>query len=203
MRGRKSWITYLLSVLVLIVAKSPAIQRVVKTGHILHVEDDDNDVFFLTLAAEDAGISNPIDVARDGREAIDYFKSALTPINNQDAVLPCLALLDVKLPVVTGLEVLRWIRQQPGLNQVPVLMLSAAEETAVLRVCFQNGADAYFLKPCNLRERVAFVKRLKAWIQDQGDLPSSPEWTRNRLEAAVSFDVQTGIPGPGCGIKTR
>jgi DNA-binding response OmpR family regulator len=171
------------------VVKSPVIPGsfLVKKGHILHVEDDDNDVFFLTLAAEDAGITNAIEVARDGRQAIDYLKLALARSDYTPAALPCLALLDVKLPLVTGIDVLRWIRQQPALHKIPILMFSALDQSSDLRLSYQCGADSYFVKPGNLTERTAFARRLKSWILDQGELPCSPGWRANCISAGVSF----------------
>jgi CheY-like chemotaxis protein len=148
----------------------------VKKGCLLHVEDDEDDVMFMALAAEDAGIINPIQVASDGQEAINYLKSVLERPQVEETAWPALVLLDLKLPVVMGFDVLRWIRQQPRFRTLPVLVLSASDAPADRQQAKQLGADAYFMKPGKLAERAAFAKRLKLWLMDQGELPQSPNW---------------------------
>src|SRR5581483_4834593 len=92
---------------------------------ILQVEDDQNDVFFLQKAMKKAGVENPIQVACDGQQAIDYLQGAGKFADRLQFPLPCLMLLDLKLPHVMGLDVLKWIRQQPG-PALTVLMLTAS-----------------------------------------------------------------------------
>lgn len=96
-----------------------------KTGCLLHIEDDSNDVFFLTHALAEAGVPNPIRVAQDGQKAIDYLTAALTCANLTLYPWPELVLLDLTLPKVTGLGVLQWIRQQSRLKDLSVLILTA------------------------------------------------------------------------------
>ena len=91
---------------------------------ILQVEDDANDVFLLQHAMTKAGVENPIQVATDGQQAIDYLKGAGKYADREQFPLPCLVLLDLKLPYVMGLDVLRWIRQEPGMAAI-VLILSS------------------------------------------------------------------------------
>ena len=81
---------------------------------ILQVEDDPNDVFFLQHAMKKAGVANPVQVATDGQQAIDYLRGVGKFADRKKFPLPCLILLDLKLPHVMGLDVLKWIRQQPG-----------------------------------------------------------------------------------------
>src|SRR5256885_17080895 len=89
---------------------------------ILQVEDDPNDVFFLQHAMTKAGVANPVQVATDGQQAIDYLRGAGKFADREQFPLPCLVLLDLKLPHVMGLDVLRWIRQQSGLALGVVLL---------------------------------------------------------------------------------
>ena len=95
---------------------------------VLLVEDEPNDVFFIQQAMKKAGVVNPIRVASDGQQAIDYFEGAGKFANREEFPLPCLVLLDLKLPYVMGLDVLKWIRQQPGLPVVVVILSSSKEE---------------------------------------------------------------------------
>ena len=78
---------------------------------ILQVEDDPNDVFFLQHAMKKMGVANPIQVASDGQQAIDYLQGAGKFADRERFPLPCLVLLDLKLPHVMGLDVLKWIRE--------------------------------------------------------------------------------------------
>src|SRR5437868_2103044 len=76
---------------------------------ILQVEDDPNDVVFLKYALTKAGVANPLQVATDGQEAIDYLQGTGRFADREQFPLPCLILLDLKLPHVMGLDVLKWI----------------------------------------------------------------------------------------------
>src|SRR5688572_19335100 len=109
---------------------------------ILQVEDDPNDVFFLQKAMNKVGVTNPIHVVSDGQEAIDYLKGNGKFFDRAIFPFPCLVLLDLKLPYVMGLEVLRWIREQPWSN-LPVIMLSASAEDADIGTSYRLGANAF------------------------------------------------------------
>jgi len=156
----------------------------VKNRCLLHVDDDEDDVIFLALAAEDVGIVNPIKVARDGQEAIDFLKAAVQQEKRKEPALPCLILLDLKLPLVMGSDVLRWIRQQPELCKLPVLILSASDHPSDLEQARALGADAYFIKPCKLDDRTAFARQIRLWLLDQGRLPECPAWHLKDIDVA-------------------
>src|SRR5438874_11736293 len=108
---------------------------------ILQVEDDYNDVVLLQHAMKDAGVANPIQVANDGREAIDYLQGAGKFSDREQFPMPCLVLLDLKLPYVMGLDVLKWIRQKIG-TELVVVILSASAENADIAAAYYLGADA-------------------------------------------------------------
>src|SRR5438477_4318931 len=129
--------------------------RSLKSGCLLHVEDDEDDVLFLSLAAEEVGMPTPIEVVRDGQEAINFLSAALRGVESGKGTLPSLVLLDLKLPVVMGLEVLRQFREQPEMRKLPVMILSASDHPLDLEQARELGADAYFIKPCSLAERTA------------------------------------------------
>src|SRR2546421_2007732 len=95
---------------------------------ILQVEDDPNDVFFFQRAMKKAGVPNPTHVVSDGQQAIDYLQGAGKFADREQFPLPSLVLLDLKLPYVMGLEVLRWIRQQPGTPMVVVMLTASSED---------------------------------------------------------------------------
>src|SRR5204863_2351905 len=94
---------------------------------ILQVDDDPNDVFLLQHAMTKAGVDNPIQVAHDGQQAIDYLAGAGDFADRAKFPYPCLVLLDLKLPFVMGLDVLRWIRRQSGTLIVVMLTASCSD----------------------------------------------------------------------------
>src|SRR5438552_1637736 len=96
------------------------------TRAILLVEDDENDVLVMAMALEKAGLTCPIRVARDGREAQDYLSGAGKFADRSEYPLPYLMLLDLKLPRVMGLEVLKWLRERPEFDSTIVLILSSS-----------------------------------------------------------------------------
>ncbi len=139
---------------------------------ILQVEDDRNDVFFLEHAFKTAGITHPLRVARDGQEAIDYLSGAGEFSDRVRNPLPCLILLDLKLPRKDGFEVLEWVRQQPNLRQLPVIVLtSSGRASDVDRAC-HLGANSFLVKPSQLKERVELAKLLKDYWLHYHRMPS-------------------------------
>lgn len=137
---------------------------------ILQVEDDPNDVFLLQHAMTKAGVANPIQVATDGQQAIDYLKGEGRFADRKKYPLPCLVLLDLKLPHVMGLNVLKWIRQQPGPALV-VVMLSASGENADIAAAYRLGANAFLTKPSNASKLVEMVKAIKDFWLTHNMLP--------------------------------
>ena len=127
---------------------------------ILVVEDDENDVFFLQNAIKLAGIEIPVHVARDGRKALDYLDGMGAFADREQFPLPTLVLLDLKLPQVMGLEVLRWIRQRPELH-FPVIILSASSNEADIEAAYRLGANAYLIKPGVAAKLFEMVRAIK------------------------------------------
>src|SRR5688572_16168770 len=113
---------------------------------ILQVEDDPNDVYLLQRAMKKVGMTNPIQVASDGQQAIDYLRGAGKFADREKFPLPSLVLLDLKLPHVMGMDVLKWIRQQPGMASIVVLLTASGEETEILNA-YRLGANGFLIKP--------------------------------------------------------
>ena len=133
---------------------------------ILQVEDEENDVFFFKLAAEKAGLLNPLQVARDGREAIDYLAGADKYADRHQFPLPVIILLDLKLPQVPGLEVLKFIRSQPQLAKVVVIVLSSSDQDSDVEAAYRLGANSYIVKPANPAELDHAVSLIKTyWLR--------------------------------------
>jgi CheY-like chemotaxis protein len=141
---------------------------------ILVVEDDENDVFFLQNALKGAGIKSSVHVARDGRHALDYLAGAGGFADREQFPLPVLILLDLKLPQVMGLDVLRWIRARPELR-MPVIILSASKNEADIEAAYRLGANAYLVKPNAVSNLLAMARAIKDfWLTHN----TSPEQKR-------------------------
>lgn len=139
---------------------------------ILQVEDDPNDVFFMERAFKAAGITHPLRVVRDGQAAIDYLSGAGEFSDRAQWPLPCLILLDLKLPLRDGFEVLAWIRQQPQLQLIPVIVLtSSAREADVDQACLL-GANSFLVKPSDLKERAELARALNEYWLRHNRMPS-------------------------------
>jgi CheY-like chemotaxis protein len=131
---------------------------------ILYVEDEENDVLLVRMAFDRSGIENRLDVATDGQEAIDYLRSSLQGADGQTR-LPRLILLDLNLPKMNGFEVLRLVRQELRLTDLPVVIFSSSEQPPDRSRGKDLGADEYFVKPGSLPEIVEIARVMKErWL---------------------------------------
>lgn len=136
------------------------------TPTILLVEDEENDVVFMEMAVEKAGLMHTFQVAEDGQEAIDYLSGKGDFADRTRFPLPALVLLDLKLPLIMGMDVLRWIRGQPGLDTMVVIVLTSSQQRSDIQEACALGANSYLVKPSNpagLVEIVDLVKRY--WLR--------------------------------------
>ncbi|MBW4605606.1 MAG: response regulator [Calothrix sp. FI2-JRJ7] len=132
---------------------------------ILLVEDNPKDVLLMQRAVRKAGIANPLQVVNDGDAAVLYL-SGQAPYNDRNSYpLPVLILLDLKLPRRSGAEVLMWLRQQPGIKRLPVVVLTASQEYIDINNVYDLGVNAYIVKPVAFNDLVEIVKTLNLhWI---------------------------------------
>ncbi|MDY0096167.1 MAG: response regulator [Candidatus Vecturithrix sp.] len=131
----------------------------VELKKILIVEDNPNDLELTLEALDDYHIANITDVVRDGAEALDYLYCRRTFANRcQDN--PAVILLDLKLPKVDGLEILRRIRSDEHLKFIPVVILTSSQEERDLIESYRLGVNAYVVKPVSFHEFIDAVKSL-------------------------------------------
>jgi two-component system, response regulator len=127
--------------------------------HVFLVEDNPDDLELALLAFENSGLSNRIEVARDGAEALDYLTRAAD--DRQCGVgLPQLILLDVKLPLIGGVQVLRAVKDDSRLRHIPVVMLTSSAEDRDLEMCYALGANSYILKPVDVDQFFQAVRQV-------------------------------------------
>ena len=134
------------------------------------VEDEEGDVFFMRQALQKASVLNPLQVVSDGQAAIDYFKGTGKFSNREEFPLPCLVLLDLKLPRVMGLNVLKWIREQPGLSMIVVIFTSSREEVDIV-TAYRLGANGYLVKPHDVSLLTDITKSIKDFWLTQNTPP--------------------------------
>jgi CheY-like chemotaxis protein len=96
-----------------------------ETLHIVLIEDDPNDVFFIDRALKEGGFIHPVMDFNDAREAVDYFKQLESP--PPASALPDIILTDLKMPRMNGVDFLRWLRGEPGLKDLPVIVLTSSD----------------------------------------------------------------------------
>lgn len=127
---------------------------------LLLVEDDPNDVMLFRRAKDKSNLANPLQVVEDGEAAIAYLSGQGTYADRNRYPLPALVLLDLKLPRKSGLEVLAWLRQQPGLRRLPVVVLTSSRESLDVGRAYDLGANSYLVKPVAFDSLLEMVKAL-------------------------------------------
>jgi CheY-like chemotaxis protein len=128
-------------------------------GRILIVEDDPKDVELTLTALEEYNLANEVVIARDGVEALDYLycRGEFTARSGEN---PAVMLLDLKLPRIDGLEVLRQIKSDNALKMIPVVVLTSSHEEKDMVASYTLGVNAYVVKPVDFHEFVNAIKEL-------------------------------------------
>jgi two-component system response regulator len=130
------------------------------TKTVLLVEDNPSDEKLTVRALKQGDVPHRVVVAHDGAEALDYLFATGGHAGRSEADLPSLILLDIKLPRVNGLEVLRRIRSNPRTRLLPVVVLTASREDSDVSQCFSLGVNAYVRKPVDYGEFVEAARTL-------------------------------------------
>lgn len=147
---------------------------------ILLAEDREDDVFLIRKAFAKGNITNPMQVVRDGEEAISYLTGEGKSSNRAEYPLPALLLLDLKMPRIDGFEVLTWIRGQPSLSNLRVVVLTSSQEMRDVNRAYSLGANSFMVKPMDFENAVELGKVLNTyWLRmsrapDTARLPRTP-----------------------------
>lgn len=118
-----------------------------RPAHILLIEDNRMDIELTLDAFRERRLNNAVHVAPGGREGLDYLLGRGEFADRDQFPLPDLILLDLKMPVIDGHEVLRQIKQFPKLKRIPVVILSSSKEEGDRAMTYDNGANSYLVKP--------------------------------------------------------
>jgi CheY-like chemotaxis protein len=149
---------------------------------VLYAEDDENDVFLMERAFEKASVVNPLQTVNDGAAAIRYLSGAGEFADREKFPAPCLVLLDLNLPRRSGLEVLQWVRQQPTLQPLPIVMLTSSIQDRDIGSAYALGANGYLVKPPSSDKLIELVTSLRdvclieggslrSWLDMKGNIP--------------------------------
>ncbi len=137
---------------------------------ILLVEDNPNDIELTLEALEEHKLANQVVVARDGVEALEYLKCTGQYVQRKNEN-PAVILLDIKMPRMDGLEVLRTIRNDDKLKLIPVVMLTSSREEPDLKTSYELGTNAYVVKPVDFKAFMDAVKPLGIFWAMLNELP--------------------------------
>ena len=138
------------------------------TSHrpVLLVEDNPLDIDLTLRAFKKQGLVNPVNVARDGEEAISWIArwEAGEP-------LPLIVLMDLKLPKIGGLEVVRRFKNQPKLKLIPIVVLTSSSEDRDITTAYEYGANSYIVKPVDFEKFVAVASKIELYWLGTSVLP--------------------------------
>jgi CheY-like chemotaxis protein len=130
---------------------------------VLVVEDDPYDTKLILRAIEKARLANPIQTVQDGEMAVAYLSGQTPYADREQHPLPVLILLDLKLPKCSGFEVLQWIRREPLLRRIPVVVLTSSRLSSDVGRAYDLGANSYLVKPVGTEELINLLKSIEIY----------------------------------------
>lgn len=141
-----------------------------KLRKILLVEDNFNDIELALEALAEENLGNRVDVVNDGVEALEYLRCE-GKFANREKEFPAVILLDIKMPRMDGMEVLRELKGDPEMKIIPVVMLTSSREEPDLKKCYELGTNAYIVKPVSFKDFFEVVKHLGVFWALLNELP--------------------------------
>lgn len=139
---------------------------------ILLVEDDPNDVLLIRRAFRKIGSEAPLNVVEDGERAVAWLDGQGELADRDRHPQPDLLLLDLKLPRLSGFEVLEWLRGQDGLRRLPVIVLTGSRETSDVNRALDLGANSYLVKPVGFDALLDIVRMLDLYWLTYNERPT-------------------------------
>ena len=146
---------------------------------ILLADDNEDDIHLVQMALRKLGLDNPVYICRDGEEVIRYLQGKEPYANRQQCPFPRLLILDLKMPKLNGLEVLRWVRDHPHCAVIPTIILSTSSYKSDVQEAYELGANAYLTKPGEFTTLQTMFKDLFAFwkhCQLPDVVSSSSKW---------------------------
>ena len=130
------------------------------TTPILLVEDSEDDIMLVRLAMQKAGVTLPLEVVTSGEQAIEYLGGTNGYSDWHRFPLPSIVLLDLKMPGMSGFDVLKWVRQKPGLKALRVAVLTSSDLPSEIKTAHDLGANIFLTKPVQLERLIEIMKTL-------------------------------------------
>lgn len=127
---------------------------------VLVVDNNPDDAHFTALALQRVGVITPVQTVSDAEQAFYYLSGQGEFANAESRPMPVLVLLDLKLPGNTGLELLSWLRRQPVLKRLPVIVLTASRDLARMNRAYELGCNSYLVKPTSFNALVVMMQGL-------------------------------------------
>ena len=140
---------------------------------ILLVEDNPDDVELTVMALKESKITNPVVIARNGVEALDYLFGTGSHAGRDVSVQPVVVLLDIKLPLLSGKDVLKRMREDDRTRRTPVVMLTSSDERADIANTYDLGANSYVRKPVEFEGFVTAARQLGLYWTVLNEPPST------------------------------
>jgi len=130
---------------------------------ILHVEDDPNDALLFEHACRKAGVLFNVQTVHDGDDAISYLRGTGEFVDRAKHPLPQLMLLDLKMPRLSGFEVLMWVRKEASFQRLPVIVLTSSNHEVDVKRAYDLGANSYLVKPVGFEALIEVVRTIHAY----------------------------------------
>jgi CheY-like chemotaxis protein len=159
------------------------------TTPILLVEDSEDHVLLVRYAMDKAGLTTPLEVVTGGEQAIEYLAGTNRYSDWNRFPLPTLVLLDLKMPGMSGFDVLKWIRQQPGLKALRVAMLTSSDLPGEIKLAHDLGANIFLTKPVELERLVQIMKTLNEHWLRQAQSPAVTRAIPNSLRSPLESQI--------------
>lgn len=141
--------------------------------NLLVAEDSDVDIFLLKRAFLKAGVNCPLHFVKDGAAAISYLSGEGHFGDRKEFPVPHLVILDIKMPGADGFEVLQWLRKQPNIGLLPVIMLSSSNFPSDVDKAHALGANGYNVKPVDTDALEALIRGIECYWLKQHQYPSA------------------------------
>jgi CheY-like chemotaxis protein len=130
-------------------------------------EDNADDVFFMKRAMRTAGIANPVEILCDGRQVVEYLEGKGAYADRSAHPLPRLLLLDLKLPLLSGFQVLEWARGRPETKVLAIIVLTSSGQCKDINRAYELGANSFLIKPSGADNLAGQMKAFKHYWLEQ------------------------------------
>jgi len=159
---------------------------VISNASVLLVEDEENDALLMQRAFQRVDVTCPLKHVLDGVEARDYLSGKGSFSDRTKFPIPSIVLLDLKMPRMSGFELLEWVRKQEAISHLLVIVLTSSKQRQDIARAYELGANAYVAKPGNLDGLLDLVRRIRdfwltcnLWPAVESGTPGSPKFSAN------------------------